>query len=125
MARRRKALPDEADLRDLQFLYQQRRWARPDPAKINNLVADLMARRGYGQVLSASELQEAWQEIVGAAVAAKTRLGKVTRGVLQVFLQSSSLVQELTFKKQKIVADLSRRLPDRKIRDVKFRVDAS
>ncbi|MFO0905268.1 MAG: DUF721 domain-containing protein [Pirellulales bacterium] len=125
MARRRKALPDEADLRDLQFQYQQRRWARPDPAKINNLVADLMARRGYGQLLSASELQDAWQEIVGAAAAAKSRVGKVTRGVLQVFVQSSVLVQELTFKKQKIVADLSRRLPDRKIRDVKFRVDAS
>ena len=90
MARRRKALPDEEDLRDLQFLYRQRQRMPPDPLKIDNLVANLMSKRGYGQLMGASELSDAWSEAVGAAAASRSRVGKVIRGVLQVYVQSSA-----------------------------------
>lgn len=125
MARRRRAkLPDEEDLQYLQELYRQRRYKVADPPRLNNILASLMALRGYGQVESLSALDEAWKAAVGESLASQTRLGKLTRGVLQVYVANSALIQELTFRKQELVAELVRRLPDHKLRDLRFRMDA-
>lgn len=124
MARRRANLPDEEDLRELQAQFRQRQRVPRDPSRWSNLLANLMALRGYGQLESTAAVEEAWTAAVGTEMAAQTRLGKVQRGVLQVFVKSSVLIQELTFRKQRLVAELIRRLPDHKIRDLRLRVDA-
>ena len=89
MARRRANLPDEEDLRELQNQFRQRQRVPRDPARWNNLLANLMARRGYGQLESVAAVEEAWTAAVGSELAGQTRLGKIQRGVLQVFVKSS------------------------------------
>jgi predicted nucleic acid-binding Zn ribbon protein len=126
MARRRRGkLPDEEDLQYLQELHRQRRHKIADPPRVNNIIASLMALRGYGQIESLSALDEAWRAAVGEGLASQTRLGKLSRGVLPVYVANSALIQELTFRKQELVAELVRRLPDHKLRELRFRMDAA
>ncbi len=42
--------------------------------------------------------------------------------MLEVFVENSTLLQELTFQKQSLLAAIAGRLPDQKIRDLKFRL---
>ena len=42
--------------------------------------------------------------------------------MLEVTVSNSTIVQELTFQKQQILAELQAELPDANIRDLRFRV---
>ncbi|HEX4143403.1 MAG TPA: DciA family protein [Pirellulales bacterium] len=94
--------------------------AKPKP--IGNIVAELLARRGYGRLQAADACATAWQQAAGGALAACSRAGQVRRGVLEVWVQNSTLVQELSFEKTRLLAALAQLVPDEKIRDLKFRV---
>ncbi len=92
------------------------------PKPIGNILAQLMARRGYARVESAGLSAEAWRQAAGEQLAALSRPGQVRRGVLEVLVTSSTLVQELGFQKQQLLKRLHELLPDEKIGDLRFRV---
>jgi predicted nucleic acid-binding Zn ribbon protein len=94
----------------------------PVAKKMADALSSLLARKGYARVLSTSALDTAWQQAVGPRLAGHARPGAVTRGVLEVLVRSSAVVQELTFAKSKIMKKLAELCPQEKIRDVKFRV---
>lgn len=95
----------------------------PGPPKpIKNILAELLARRGYARVQSAGLSAEAWSQAAGEQLAALSRPGQLRRGVLEVLVKSSTLVQELGFRKQELLARLGELLPDENIRDLRFRV---
>ena len=81
----------------------------------------LMARRGYARLLSHDEFQEAWQEASGT-LSQQSRPGQLRRGVLEIIVSNSVVMQELTFQKRKLLRHLSERLPHQKIRDLRFTV---
>ena len=81
-----------------------------------------MARRGYARVESASAFEEAWLRAAGRQLGGQSRAGMVRRGTLEVTVGNSAALQELTFRKKQILAELSRLLPDEKIRDLRFRI---
>jgi predicted nucleic acid-binding Zn ribbon protein len=92
------------------------------PEPIRNILAELMARRGFARVQSAGAMEAAWSEAAGEMMAKYTRVGAVKRGKLEVVAVNSMLVQELTFQKQKLLAALKKALPDESIKDLRFRV---
>ncbi|MCH5375138.1 MAG: DUF721 domain-containing protein, partial [Planctomycetes bacterium] len=69
-----------------------------------------------------SELGSVWNDAVGAELGGQTRLGNLRRGVLEVTVGNSAVMQELTFMKREILKDLKRLVPEQKIRDLRFRV---
>ena len=83
-----------------------------------------MARQGYARVLAISAFDDAWQAAAGERLAGHSRPGVVKRGVLEVLVRSSAVLQELTFAKTKIMKQLLATCPSEKIRDVKFKVGA-
>lgn len=93
---------------------------RPQP--IGEILAELITSRGYGQVISASAFAEAWATAAGSFVATHTRPGGLKRGTLEVLVANSTLVQELGFQKQDLLARLQKLLPDEKIKDLRFKV---
>ena len=115
---------DDAEL-ELQYVCRdiadRQRFTR-GPKGMGNIISDLMARRGYAQTQTASKCRDAWDASVGQPLAGHTRPGNIRRGVLEVFVRNSAVVQELTFQKKKIVAQLTQRVPELKIRDLRFRV---
>jgi predicted nucleic acid-binding Zn ribbon protein len=92
------------------------------PQRIANILAELMARRGYGRVQSTAAYEEAWRQAAGLLVAQYTRIGALRRGALEVTVANSTLMQELTFQKTVLLKNLAELLPDQGIRSLKFRV---
>ncbi len=92
------------------------------PQKIGDVLAQLMARRGYARTRAAADCDAAWREAAGDLAARFTRAGQVRRGKLEVTVANSTLVQELNFQKRAILQTLSRLLPEDKIHDLRFRV---
>ncbi len=92
------------------------------PEPIGEILAQLMARRGFARVLSAEAFDSAWRAAAGETLAAFTRPGAVRRGKLEVTVANSTLVQELSFQKSRLLKSLAELLPDEKIEDLRFRV---
>jgi hypothetical protein len=100
---------------------EERRSYGRRPKKIADVVAQLIAKRGYGRVQSDDRLSEAWAAAAGT-LAAVSRPGKIRRGTLEVWVASSIAMQEFSFEKDRILAELARTLPDTNIRGLKLRI---
>jgi predicted nucleic acid-binding Zn ribbon protein len=100
---------------------EKRSYARR-PKKIADVIAQLINRRGYGRVQANADLAEVWAAAAGEPLASYSCPGNLRRGTLEVTVTSSTIMQEFTFKKQHILAELGRQLPDAKIQNLRFRV---
>ncbi|MCA9197310.1 MAG: DUF721 domain-containing protein [Pirellulaceae bacterium] len=92
-----------------------------DPQKLGDIVSQLMARRGYSQVSSIDELRSAWIRVAGP-LANDSLPGNIKRGVLEIVVRSSVMVQELTFRKKQLLSQLIQQVPGEKIKDIRFKV---
>jgi predicted nucleic acid-binding Zn ribbon protein len=92
------------------------------PQKIGDVLAQLMARRGFARTQAAASFEAAWKEAAGELAARFTRVGQVRAGKLEVTVSNSTVVQELGFQKTAILRALSKLLPDDQISDLRFRV---
>jgi hypothetical protein len=100
---------------------EERRSFARRPKKIADVVAQLIAKRGYGRVETDDRLAAAWAAAAGR-LAGVSRAGKIRRGTLEVWVASSIAMQEFSFEKEHILAELARTLPDTNIRGLKLRV---
>lgn len=78
--------------------------------------------RGYGRIQATADFTVAWNQAVGETLSPYTLPGRLKRGVLEVTVTNSIVIQELNFQKEQILAALREQCPDAKIRDVKFRI---
>jgi predicted nucleic acid-binding Zn ribbon protein len=92
------------------------------PRPIADVLAQLMARRGYANEKSSAALHDAWQQAVGEPMKRFTQAGLIKRGALEVTVANSMLVQELGYRKAELLATLGQLLPDQTIRDLRYRV---
>ena len=113
---------EDDDLAALSADVRRRQWRSRGPQPLANAVNNLLARRGYAQVQSHAACGEAWAAAAGPELAAASRAGEVRRGSLEVTVQSSLVLQELTFRKAELLRKLTTLVPDQKIRQLKFRV---
>ena len=100
---------------------QRRHYARR-PKKIADVLAQLITARGYGRIQADADFTAAWQEAAGPLLARFTRPGQIRRGQLEITVANSTIVQELTFQKQRILAALQAAMSDANIRDLRFRL---
>jgi hypothetical protein len=91
--------------------------------KIATLLKRVIQQRGYAAVQSADALKEAWVAAVGDDLSGKTRLGKVSRGALQVFVSNHVVKTELDFRVKEILRTLQDRLPDFGVQRLTVRVE--
>jgi DNA polymerase III subunit beta len=118
--------PDEITPDDLAWIarrgrtYTGRHRAR-QPKHVANVLAQLLARRGYAQVQSADDLAAAWREAAGPQAAQQTRVVGLRRGQLEIVVAGSAWMQELTFRKTELLARLVELVPGKKIRGLRYR----
>jgi predicted nucleic acid-binding Zn ribbon protein len=101
---------------------EERRTYARRPKKIADVIAQLITQRGYGRIQANEELADVWAAAAGEPLATYSRPGKIRRGTLEITVTNSTIMQEFTFQKERILANLGRKLPDAKIRDLRFRV---
>jgi len=95
------------------------------PKQIGNVIAQLVQRKGYAQVRAAGERDEAWQEAAGSQLAESTRVAGIRRGVFEVLVANSLMMQELTFRKEELLTSLQDRLPEAGIKQLRFRLGST
>lgn len=101
---------------------QRRNFHGHQPKRMSDILAQLVQKRGYAQVRAAQTHHEAWKAAAGERFAAVTEPGKITRGVLEVTVASSLVMQEMTFEKDRLLAAIQQTLPDAKIKQLRFKV---
>ncbi|MFZ5829182.1 MAG: DUF721 domain-containing protein [Planctomycetota bacterium] len=92
------------------------------PQPMSDLLAELMAGKGFARVQSTASYEEAWRAVAGEMLVRYTRVGALKRGCLEIIVANSLLLQELTFQKQTLLEGLAERLPGQGIRGLRFRV---
>ena len=124
MANEGQTEPHPDDWRDLERRSQShRRWYYGrQPKPIADIVAQVVQKRGYAQVRAAGQWNEAWAAAAGEQFAALTEVGQLRRGVLEVTVANSLVMQELTFEKERILEHLKTARPDAGIKQLRFRV---
>ncbi|HWC89656.1 MAG TPA: DUF721 domain-containing protein [Pirellulales bacterium] len=90
--------------------------------KMADVLSELLTRRGYARPAAEAAYADAWHQAAGEQIARYTRPGNVRRGVLEVRVANSTLMQELTFQKQAILNRLAQLLPDERIVELKLRI---
>jgi predicted nucleic acid-binding Zn ribbon protein len=97
--------------------------SRRGPRALAEILSDLFTIRGYGRLLARQELEDAWNRAVGTSFCQQTRLGEVRRGVLNVTVAHSTLLEELAaFRKPSLLEAIRATAPGTTIHDIRFRV---
>jgi len=112
------------EIRRLHEDVARRQYYQRGPQRIADTLSTLLARRGYAQVEWASQRDEAWQAAVGGPWASYSRVGHIRRGVVEVTVANSAVLQELTFRKSELIRKLAAALPEQTISDMRFRIGA-
>ena len=90
--------------------------------KIGTIVSQLMSRRGYASVGIEHAMTASVAAAVGPGLNESFQVGKLSRGVLHIYVVDSVTMQELTFQKRQIQKRLLKDHPQAKIQDIRFRL---
>ena len=92
------------------------------PKTASRWVNQIVARWGIAETQSADELDTAWREVVGEALAGRTRVGSVRRGICEVTVENSSLLQQIVFQQRELLRQMQLKKPHFGIENLRFRV---
>ena len=112
----------EFDFQQADELVNQRQRFQRRAKKASELINYLLARKGYIQTQSQTDLAESWRVAAGHKWQTKTRVGNFRRGVLEVVVENSAAHQQLEFIKKKLLTSIRTQLPQNNIRDIRFRI---
>ena len=102
--------------------HERRRFHGREPKPVAQVMAELIQRRGYAQVRVAAQWDQAWRDAAGPQFAAVTQVGVLRRGVLEITVANSLVVQELTFEKERLLAAMQQSAPQAAIKQLRFKV---
>ncbi|HBJ83272.1 MAG TPA: hypothetical protein DDZ88_05250 [Verrucomicrobiales bacterium] len=88
---------------------------------VADLAPKIVAQCGLANRVKLEDVLEAWEEIVGTFLFKLSRPDSIERGVLTVRLMQPTAHHALMLEKGKILKRLQAKLPDAKIRDIRFR----
>ena len=92
------------------------------PKTLTNVLDALMARKGYGRMMAASDLELAWIKALGTSKAGMTKIGAIKRGLLHVTVSNSCLLEELRqFRKPELLKALRATSGGTSLTDIRFR----
>jgi hypothetical protein len=92
------------------------------PRSIGSVVSRLLARTGYDQEQAANGLATAWDQAAPDGFRGCSQPGIVRKGVLEVFVSHSALVQDMGFHKRDVLAKLAALVPAEGITDIRCRL---
>ncbi len=89
---------------------------------ISSIVDRLLVEKGYAAQQSVELLREQWRVAVGEELASQSRVGKIQRGILQVYALNTIVMSELEYSKSKALRHLKAALPDFRLKDIRFKI---
>lgn len=113
---------DEQQLADFLADAEGKQRRRRHPQRISDVVSRLMARKGYAQLQQADQWSELMRHILCERLGRDCRATVVKRGVLEILTRNSTVLQELTFQKKRLLRQLQQAEAGKSIRDLRFKV---
>jgi predicted nucleic acid-binding Zn ribbon protein len=93
-----------------------------EPKRLGEVLRDFLQSTGLADRLKHLEVYSVWEEIVGPAIARRTRIAGLAHHKLYIDVDSAAHLHELrTFGRTKLLADFRERLPTVLIQDIIFR----
>ena len=89
--------------------------------RLGDVLRDLLALSGIGQKRRRQELERLWTEVAGE-LSAWTRVGRQSRGTLEVLVQDSVLLHELQAFRAAELTERMRAASKGRIRQIRFRL---
>lgn len=94
-----------------------------DPQPLSAAISELIARRGFARMQGTSQLVAIWKQVVDERTAERTKVLGLKRGVLEVGVTNSALLNELvSFQKTGLLARLKAEHSEQNIKDIRFRL---
>ena len=97
--------------------------SRVKPRSVSSILDRLIVERGYASEQSAQIIQDQWLAAVGEVLFQQSRVGKIQRGVLQVYALNTIVMAELGYAKQSALKHLQRSIPEFKIKDIRIQLN--
>lgn len=92
------------------------------PKRIGELVSKVLVTTGGTALVARMELEEAWRSVVDERTQARTQVGQLRRGVLEILVDQPALLAELEgFQKETLLAQLKEKVKHSAIRGLRFR----
>ncbi len=88
---------------------------------VADLAPKILSQCGMANRVKLEDVLAAWEEIVGSFLFKLSRPDTIERGILTVRLMQPTAHHALSLEKAKILKRLQAKLPDAKIRDIRFR----
>lgn len=106
---------------------EKKRFYARQPKAAKDVVASVIAKRGYAAAKSADALQTAWREVATTvlgeqALAKMTQARGLARGKLEVTVANHVVMQEINFHRPQLLASIQRSQPDARISELRFKV---
>jgi hypothetical protein len=102
-------------------LQSQSKSIGPHAKPIRTIMKTLLVKRGINDEQAALDLEAAWLRVVDTTLAGETRVGRIHRGNFTVWVRNSLALQELDFRRAKLLEAMKKELPHLKLRDLRFR----
>lgn len=95
-----------------------------DVVSAGALATELLEKIGFKEKLWEQQLLTDWVELVGDAVARRSRPGQIVRGTLTVYVSNATWLNELSrYGKPEMLAKLQARFGAKRIADLRFQPD--
>lgn len=87
---------------------------------VSRVLDRLFLEKGYANEQSREAMVQAWVEAVGPGLSSQSKVGKLTRGALQIYAANEIVRTELEYMKTKALAAMQAALPEMNIRSFKI-----
>ena len=122
MHQENKGIESEQDFENAAELNRQRRVYARRPKRAQDLINNVIARRGIAAEQSSHRLQNIWESVIGMDLANQTRVSSLRRGVLEIIVSNSSLMQILSFNKEQYKEEINQQMQNGTLSDIRFRI---
>lgn len=94
-----------------------------DPTPLSAALSELIQRKGWARVQGNAQLVGIWKSVVGEKISGQTKVLGIKRGVLEVGVDNSALMNELaSFQKVGYLRTLQKEHSEHKISDIRFKL---
>lgn len=118
---------DENEQTELDF-QQQAQWLagrrihRRKPKRVNQVISQLMARKGFNQVESLQQIQSIWESLLGGRLKGMSLATGIRGGKLIVVVKNAVVNQELSFNKSDLLQKIKNSPIGNRVTDIRFRI---
>ena len=95
---------------------------RRKPKQVNQIIGQLMAKKGFNQNESLQQIQSIWESLVDGRLKGKSLATGIRGGKLTVVVKNAVVNQELSFAKTDLLKKIKNSPIGNRVKDIRFQI---